>query len=146
MVTWAKIGTINGGSGTDTISFAASAALGGNVTGIQSFSAGIASVIYEAGDVISLVSTAASGNALNNGTINVISAAGFSAAKNDKGSSPSLSMELILTLLSEPVQQLHCSSECNEKHWLPQPLQQVKTSLLRTLVFCSLLVALLLPV
>ena len=53
---------------------------------MQSFSAGVASVIYETGDVISLVTTAASGNALNNGTINVISAAGFSTAKNDKGS------------------------------------------------------------
>ena len=69
---YSAIGTITGGAGTDTISIGASAGAG-FVTSAITVTAGaaVASVAYEAGDVIFLTTTAAAGIALTNGNVYV---------------------------------------------------------------------------
>lgn len=73
---FAAVGTINGGAGTDRISFATTA--NGQALGSSAISSGIATIVYEAGDVITLAATAytALAGAAANGLVNVGSSAG----------------------------------------------------------------------
>ena len=71
------IGTITGGAGIDTIGVAASAAAGTSQSAIET-GGGIFTLTYSAGDVINLISTAAGGSTLSNGTVQLMGADGAS--------------------------------------------------------------------
>jgi len=76
------VSTINGGAGTDTIFFTTTA--GGALIQDSGITAGIANVVYEAGDIIQLNATAftALAGAAANGLVNIGSSAGSFTAAN----------------------------------------------------------------